>query len=404
MSQAPNPFVPGTVVSHEFLRWVEQRREAGHPFATFEVGGNQYLTPLSHDLIAEILRSSAVFVTDQDPRVKLATELDGADGEMLGRLLGPLPFHKTANSPEHHRLRRQFAHPVAGCSHFSERIKAMVRRELQTAPLSSPFNLSHFNRLLCLKIGLDIFGLVEGVNAESLLPVVMALAGVASFGTKEEIQAVARGAVALTNEFARLLESNPSCVFQNYKLSEKERVSFASFYFLLLVYDPSDLLDRAIEALSVLSVEAREEIRSDRKLLKGFVSEVSRYYPVVGYIIRFAERTTTLSAGTTVPEGTWLLLIPSISAFDKHAYPDPYAFNYRREPTSPRVLFGNPGAHNCVGMEYSKELVATSVQVILDEGFTFSFTGTRQQKDNSFFVGTEILEAVMIKTPGSQGM
>jgi cytochrome P450 len=103
----------------------------------------------------------------------------------------------------------------------------------------------------------------------------------------------------------------------------------------------------------------------------------------------------------SIPEGSLLLLVPSISAFDQNAYPDPYTFNYKREPTVPLVLFGYPGAHTCVGMDYGKELVGASLQVILEEGFTFTFTGERKLKDNSFFVGTDILQAIMTKDSDS---
>jgi hypothetical protein len=390
-----NPFIPGHATSREFLRWVKGQREAGQNFASFEMRGRQYLAPLSHELIVEILGSPTVILGGNDPRPELAKEIAGIEGEVLAHLYEAAPFDAPDRSPRHHQLRKQYAHPVAGSGHIFERIKSLVRKEFLGLPSSSPFNFSHFTQLLCLKIGLDILGLTEGVNHEDLLSRIVAALGVAAVSTKEDMQKVGKAAIVLAEEATRILRCNPSSVFHHYQLSENQKVSFASFYFFLMVFDPSDLLDRASEHLLILPEEERQSIRDNPNALKGFINEVIRYYPVIGYLIRFANKDTVLRTGVFIPVGTRLMLIPSISAFDENQYPDPYTFDHRREVTGKPIVFGFPGAHACVGMDYTKDVVTASLQVMLEGGFTLTFTGTRELKDSSFFVGTKMLEAII---------
>lgn len=107
--------------------------------------------------------------------------------------------------------------------------------------------------------------------------------------------------------------------------------------------------------------DQRRELADDRTLLPGAVEELLRFEPPVPQLCRYVT-TDTLYHGTTVPEGSAMLLLGGSACRDQRAFgADADEFDIHRTPR--RHLAFGVGAHYCVGAA----LARLEGRVALDE-------------------------------------
>jgi len=92
--------------------------------------------------------------------------------------------------------------------------------------------------------------------------------------------------------------------------------------------------------------EQRELLSNDRSLIPGAIEEILRYEAPSPVQARYVTRDVELH-GTTVPEGSVLLLLTAAANRDERRFPDPDRFDVRRK-IDHHVSFGY-GVHFCLG-------------------------------------------------------
>jgi cytochrome P450 len=92
--------------------------------------------------------------------------------------------------------------------------------------------------------------------------------------------------------------------------------------------------------------EQRELLLSDRGLIPGAIEEILRYEAPSPVQARYVTRDVELH-GTTVPEGSVLLLLTAAGNRDERRFPDPDRFDVRRQ-IDHHLSFGY-GVHFCLG-------------------------------------------------------
>lgn len=106
--------------------------------------------------------------------------------------------------------------------------------------------------------------------------------------------------------------------------------------------------------------EARRELHADRALLPGAIEEVLRYESPSPVQARYVTTDVELH-GTTVPQGSALLLLNGAANRDERVFDDPDRFDIRRE-IGHHLAFGY-GIHFCLGAA----LARLEGRVMLDE-------------------------------------
>lgn len=106
--------------------------------------------------------------------------------------------------------------------------------------------------------------------------------------------------------------------------------------------------------------EARRELHADRALLPGAIEEVLRYESPSPVQARYVTADVELH-GTTVPQGSALLLLNGAANRDERVFDDPDRFDIRRE-IGHHLAFGY-GIHFCLGAA----LARLEGRVMLDE-------------------------------------
>jgi len=92
--------------------------------------------------------------------------------------------------------------------------------------------------------------------------------------------------------------------------------------------------------------EQREVLLNDRSLIPGAIEEILRYEAPSPVQARYVTRDVELH-GTTVPEGSILLLLTAAANRDERRFPDPDRFDVRR--TIDHHLSFGYGVHFCLG-------------------------------------------------------
>jgi cytochrome P450 len=105
-------------------------------------------------------------------------------------------------------------------------------------------------------------------------------------------------------------------------------------------------------------------LREDRERIPGFIEETLRYESPLRSQFRMARRRMTV-AGTEIPAGSTLLLLPGAANRDPAAFPDPNVFDPTRKDARNHVTFGH-GAHLCLGAHLARAEGRVTVNRLLD--------------------------------------
>ena len=108
--------------------------------------------------------------------------------------------------------------------------------------------------------------------------------------------------------------------------------------------------------------DQRAELVDDPSLLPAAIEELLRYEAPVPVLARYVARDVE-HYGTTVPEGSALLLLTGSANRDDRIFPDPDRFDIHRK-TSGQIAFGF-GIHHCIGAH----LARLEARVALEEVF-----------------------------------
>jgi cytochrome P450 len=106
--------------------------------------------------------------------------------------------------------------------------------------------------------------------------------------------------------------------------------------------------------------DQRRDVREHRDLIPNAVEETLRYEPTGPHIARYVAQDAEFY-GTTVPEGSAILLLVGSACRDERRYDDPDRFDVRRSDVQ-HLVFGW-GVHFCLGAH----LARLEARVALDE-------------------------------------
>lgn len=94
-----------------------------------------------------------------------------------------------------------------------------------------------------------------------------------------------------------------------------------------------------------------QALKSDPRLMPGFVEEAIRWATPVKTFMRSATEDTALR-GRSIRKGDWLMLCYASGNRDEDVFESPYTFDITRKPNR-QLAFGN-GAHVCIGQHLAR--------------------------------------------------
>jgi cytochrome P450 len=159
-------------------------------------------------------------------------------------------------------------------------------------------------------------------------------------------------------------------------------------FFHLLVAAGSETTRNSITA-GLLALAARpdgwEALRGDRALLPGAVEEMLRWASSTVYNRRTATRAVERH-GQVMRPGDKVVLWWQAANFDERVFPDPLAFDVRRNP-NPHLAFG-AGTHFCLGANLARLEITLVFDGLLDRVASVTSAGpaerTRSNKHAGF--------------------
>ncbi|HEX4432656.1 MAG TPA: cytochrome P450 [Frankiaceae bacterium] len=112
------------------------------------------------------------------------------------------------------------------------------------------------------------------------------------------------------------------------------------------------------------SPELQAFLRADRERIPGFIEETLRYESPLRSQFRMARRRTT-AAGTEIPAGSTLLLLPGGANRDPRAFANPNSFDPERQDARNHLTFGH-GIHHCAGAHLARAEGRVAINRLLD--------------------------------------
>lgn len=112
------------------------------------------------------------------------------------------------------------------------------------------------------------------------------------------------------------------------------------------------------------SPELQAFLRADRERIPGFIEETLRYESPLRSQFRMARRRTT-AAGTEIPAGSTLLLLPGGANRDPRAFANPNSFDPERQDARNHLTFGH-GIHHCAGAHLARAEARVAINRLLD--------------------------------------
>ena len=107
-----------------------------------------------------------------------------------------------------------------------------------------------------------------------------------------------------------------------------------------------------------------QKLREDRSKIPFAFEELLRYEAPTQYQLRYSTREVTLH-GTTLSEGSVVMLINGSATRDERAFPDPDRFDIDRIPSGHNLNFGY-GVHSCLGAALARMEGRIALDVMLD--------------------------------------
>lgn len=126
-----------------------------------------------------------------------------------------------------------------------------------------------------------------------------------------------------------------------------------------------------------------QAMRADRSMIPGAFEELLRYQPPAQYDVRVTTRDVMLH-GTTIPEGSPVLLLLAAATRDERAFPDADRFDITRHFSGHNLGFGY-GIHTCLGAALARMEGRIALNALLDliPEYAIDHTGLRRARATS---------------------
>lgn len=108
--------------------------------------------------------------------------------------------------------------------------------------------------------------------------------------------------------------------------------------------------------------EQRQMLRDDPSLVPNAVEEILRYEAIPYHVARTAATDVEL-AGSTIPAGALVLVLPGSANRDERHHPDPDIFDITRDPT--QIFTFSFGPHFCLGASLARLEARLAVEAAL---------------------------------------
>jgi len=163
---------------------------------------------------------------------------------------------------------------------------------------------------------------------------------------------------------SRLIEVEIERDGQAVKLDDAEIASFAT----LLGGAGAETVTKLIGNAAVIFADNPAEwqkLRADRSKVPAAVEELLRYEGPSQYNVRYSLRDVTLH-GTTIPEGSAVMLINGSANRDERIFPDPDRFDIDRDRKYGYNLAFGYGIHSCLGAALARMESRIALEELLD--------------------------------------
>lgn len=163
---------------------------------------------------------------------------------------------------------------------------------------------------------------------------------------------------------SRLIEVEIERDGQAVKLDDAEIASFAT----LLGGAGAETVTKLIGNAAVIFADNPAEwqkLRADRSKVPAAVEELLRYEGPSQYNVRYSMRDVTLH-GTTIPDGSAVMLINGSANRDERIFPDPDRFDIDRDRKYGYNLAFGYGIHSCLGAALARMESRIALEELLD--------------------------------------
>ncbi|HEX3920596.1 MAG TPA: cytochrome P450 [Caulobacteraceae bacterium] len=301
------------------------------------------------DDVRSVLRNDTVFISGRgvaaneavnraDNPITLTSDTEAHD-RRRGVLIQPvMPGPLKDLRP---RLEREAEQLVAGLSSSGETFDAMARfaSHLPVTVVGELVGLNEAGRQNMLRWAAATFNVLGVLNARGLA----AMPSVIELG--RYIRGLSRDTVAPGGWAARLFDAA-----ERGELSAQEAQAMVIDY-VGPALDTTILATGHMLWLLATTPGAYDAVRSEPGLIPGVVNEAVRLASPIRSFTRYAAEAHQLGE-TVIPQGARVLVLFASANRDERHYPDPDAFDVRRNPRD-HVAWGH-GPHTCVGMHLAR--------------------------------------------------
>ncbi|WP_067889585.1 cytochrome P450 [Nocardia vaccinii] len=163
---------------------------------------------------------------------------------------------------------------------------------------------------------------------------------------------------------SRLIETEIERDGQLEKLNDVDITGFASLLGGAGAETVTKLIGSAMVAFADHPAEW-QKLRADRSRIPAAVEELLRYAAPSQYQVRSTTRDVTLH-GTTIPEGSAVLLLTASATRDERVFTDPDRLDIDREQRTGFNLAFGYGIHSCLGAALARMESRIALDVLLD--------------------------------------
>jgi len=387
-----NPYAWQTKLDPDYLPTLQQFNRESHGLAwvpgnpRFGIQDFSHLMVLSETLAPKIL--SELDTSPFDPRADNFRRYDGLD-----RLIESDPFHTPQE--QHPLLYQQYTTGTRAMqTHLkvmSEQAEAWAVQLKQSQPRERDYVMMCYEGLATILTGL--FGFPTTTAAFLGESTRMISFSADPYAAPELLESAGRAVIAIWELYSPLL-TDPSvrqAALRPYfeaGFSDDEIMQRAIWLTLAGIQNAAGTLYRLLIRLKEApdQLKTLTDLRHDPKLLvarcKHAVNAGLHKDAAVGYIQRFVGQDAYELGDVVLPQGTTLVVIPSVVQ-----NPEPFPFDIDRRGHSRVITFGG-GGHWCVGEPVARNTVAFLLSSFVSHGLFDRFTLPVMEEPlrNSFFL------------------
>jgi len=173
-----------------------------------------------------------------------------------------------------------------------------------------------------------------------------------------------RRAAPQDDMISRLIETEIERDGKIEKLSDVDITGFATMLGGAGAETVTKLIGNAVVAFADYP-DQWQKLRADRSKVPAAIEELLRYEAPSQYQVRVATRDVTLH-GTTIPEGSAVLLITASALRDERVFADPDRLDIDRDRVMGFNLAFGYGVHSCLGAALARMESRIALNALLD--------------------------------------